>query len=60
MLEKYLQRDYVTAVYKKSHHDVRPFLDAEMKKVDLHYLIMDASYKAAKKWRSTMVRPCTT
>jgi hypothetical protein len=42
-------RDYIAAVYKKNHHAVRPFLDAKMKKIDLQYLIMDASYKAAKK-----------
>ena len=28
-------RDYIAAVYKKSHHDVRPFLDAEIEKIDL-------------------------
>jgi hypothetical protein len=42
-------RDYIAAVYKESHHDLHPFLDAKMNKINLYYLMMEISNKAEKK-----------
>jgi hypothetical protein len=46
-------RDYIPAVYKKSHHDVRPFLFC----ITSLWMLLT---RLQRKWRSTMVRPYTT